>query len=267
VTFRYRDAGRTAIKDVNLTIDQGELVAVVGNNGSGKTTLSKLILGLLKPREGSVRVLGSPVDRIRPELIGYIYQNPDAMLSQMSVRDEVTFTPRLLGLSNWQGVTARMVDYFGLSGLATRFPLSLSKGQRQRVAYAAVTAAGPPILIFDEPTTGIDQPGCDQIMEYMDSLRRDQKTIVFITHDMPLAMRWADRIVVMHDGQVVHDGAPDSLIHLERRLLDSYHLKLPPVAEVARRLGLTGSVVTPEALLERLRPAAPVAVTGQGRSA
>src|SRR5262249_666697 len=177
-----------------------------------KTTLSKVVLGLLKPQRGYVQVMGAPVDRIQPDLIGYIYQNPDAMLSQMSVYDEVVFTPRLLGRPEWQSLSARMLNNFGLGGLRGRFPLSFSKGQRQRVAYAAVTAAGPPILIFDEPTTGIDQPGCDQIMEYMDALRRERKTIVFITHDMPLAMRWADRIVVMHDGHLVHDGPPESLI-------------------------------------------------------
>lgn len=254
VSFRYPDSLRTAIVDVSLSINQGELVAVVGNNGSGKTTLSKLILGLLKPLSGQIEVLDAPVDRIRPELIGYIYQNPDAMLSQMSVRDEVAFTPRLLGQPEWQDVTARMLENFGLTGLATRFPLSLSKGQRQRVAYAAVTAAGPPILIFDEPTTGIDQPGCDQIMEYMDALRRDRKTIVFITHDMPLAMRWADRIVVMHDGRLVHDGPPESLVHLSEERLGTYHLELPPVAEVARRLGFAGRIATPKALVDRLAP-------------
>jgi energy-coupling factor transport system ATP-binding protein len=175
------------------------------------------------------------------------------MLSQMSVRDEVAFTPKLLGRLDWQDVTERMLANFGLGRLGARFPLSLSRGQRQRLAYAAVTAAGPPILIFDEPTTGIDQPGCDQIMEYMDRLRREQKTIVFITHDMPLAMRWADRITVMHDGRVVHSGPPESLTSLDQAQLSAYHLKLPPLADVARRLGLHGHVATPAALVERLQ--------------
>jgi energy-coupling factor transport system ATP-binding protein len=252
VTFRYPGAGRAAVEDVSASIGQGELVAVVGNNGSGKTTLSKLILGLLKPTRGQVAVLGQAVHTIRPDQIGYIYQNPDAMLSQMSVRDEVAFTPRLLGRADWAAVTERMVQNFGLDQLERRFPLALSKGQRQRLAYAAVTAAGPPILIFDEPTTGIDQPGCDQIMQYMDSLRGEQKTIVFITHDMPLAMRWADRVLVMHDGHLVHSGPPASLTELEPARLADYHLTLPPVSEVARRLGLGGEVATPAALLASL---------------
>ncbi len=139
-----------------------------------------------------------------------------------------------------------------LERLSTRFPLSLSKGQRQRLAYAAVTAASPPILMFDEPTTGIDKPGCDQIMDYMDALRHEQKTILFITHDMPLAMRWADRVVVMHDGTIAHIGPVETLASIEPSQLSADHLKLPLVSEVARRLSLRGRVATAEDLLEHL---------------
>jgi energy-coupling factor transporter ATP-binding protein EcfA2 len=252
VSFAYPDGLRPAVEDASLTIGAGELVAILGNNGSGKTTLSKLILGLLRPTVGEIEVFGQPVDRMRPDWVGYIYQNPDAMLSQMSVRDEVAFTPRLLGRTDWLEATARMLANFGLERLSGRFPLSLSKGQRQRLAYAAVTAASPPILIFDEPTTGIDKPGCDQIMQYMDALRREQKTILFITHDMTLAMRWADRVVVMHDGRIAHVGPVETLASLEASQLAAYHLTLPLVSEVAQRLSLRGRVATAEDLLEHL---------------
>jgi energy-coupling factor transport system ATP-binding protein len=253
LTFQYPEATRPAVEDVSLAIGAGELVAILGNNGSGKTTLSKLILGLLRPTVGGVEVFGQPVDRIRPDWIGYIYQNPDAMLSQMSVGDEVAFTPRLLGRSDWLAASGQMLTKFGLERLSKRFPLSLSKGQRQRLAYAAVTAASPPILIFDEPTTGIDKPGCDQIMDYMDALRREQKTILFITHDMALAMRWADRVVVMHDGRIAHVGPVESLASLEPSRLAAYHLKLPLVSEVAQRLSLRRHVATAEDLLAHMR--------------
>jgi len=252
VAFKYPDAPRPAVENVSLAVGSGELVAILGNNGSGKTTLSKLILGLLKPTVGDIEVFGQPVDRIRPDWVGYIYQNPDAMLSQMSVRDEIAFTPKLLGRPDWLDATELMMTRFGLERLSKRFPLSLSKGQRQRLAYAAVTAASPPILIFDEPTTGIDKPGCDQIMQYMDALRHEQKTILFITHDMSLAMRWADRVVVMHDGRIAHVGAVDSLASLEPSRLAAYHLKLPLVSEIAQRLSLRGHVATVEDLLEHM---------------
>lgn len=228
VSFTYPTASTPAIHDVSLTVSAGEIVAIVGNNGSGKTTLGKLMLGLLAPSSGAVRLLGEPVERLRPDLVGYIYQNPDAMLSQMSVLEEVAFTPRLLGRPDVPEQTARTLERFGLAELHNRYPLALSKGQRQRLAYAAVTAAGPPILIFDEPTTGIDKPGCDQIMGYMDTLRGEGKTIVFITHDMALAARWADRVVIVHQGRIGHVGSVDSLADLSEADLARFHLKLPP---------------------------------------
>jgi energy-coupling factor transport system ATP-binding protein len=252
VSFRYPDAARPAVREVSLEIGAGELVAIVGNNGSGKTTLSKLMLGLLKPGAGSVRILGQPVERIRPDLVGYIYQNPDAMLSQMSVDEEVAFTPRLLGRADWRDRSRDMLDRFGLTELERRFPLALSKGQRQRLAYAAIAAASPPILIFDEPTTGIDLPGCNQIMEYMDALRREGKTIVFITHDMALATRWADRILVLHAGRIVHAGAVESLAELGDERLAAYHLRLPPLLELVHRIGLAGRLATADQLVDAL---------------
>ena len=234
VTFAYPKASALAVADVSLQIQQGEIVAIVGNNGSGKTTLGKLMLGLLQPNSGQVRLHGEPVERLRPDLVGYIFQNPDAMLSQMSVAEEIAFTPRLLGRSDWGDRTTDMLQRFGLADLGGRYPLALSKGQRQRLAYAAVTAAGPPIFIFDEPTTGIDKPGCDQIMEYMDALRGEGKTIVFITHDMALATRWADRVVIMHAGRVGHSGTIESLAELSEDELARYHLRLPPLLRFAR---------------------------------
>jgi energy-coupling factor transport system ATP-binding protein len=252
VSFRYPDAAEAAIQNVSLEVGAGELVAIVGNNGSGKTTLSKVMLGLLRPSAGSVRILGEPVERIRPDLVGYIYQNPDAMLSQMSVGEEVAFTPRLLGRADWRDRSRYMLDRFGLTELERRFPLALSKGQRQRLAYAAIAAASPPILIFDEPTTGIDLPGCNQIMEYMDTLRRQGRTIVFITHDMALATRWADRIVVLYAGRIVHAGPVETLAELGGERLAAYHLRLPPLLELAHRLGLAGRVVSAEQLVGAL---------------
>jgi len=234
VTFAYPKTSAPAVIDVSMQIGRGEIVAIVGNNGSGKTTLGKLMLGLLQPTSGHVYLQGEPIERLRPDLVGYIFQNPDAMLSQMSVLEEIAFTPRLLGRADWREQTSHMLSRFGLADLQARYPLALSKGQRQRLAYAAVTAAGPPIFIFDEPTTGIDKPGCDQIMEYMDALRGEGKTIVFITHDMALAARWADRVVIMHTGRIGHSGTIGSLADLSDDELAHYHLRLPPLLRFAR---------------------------------
>lgn len=246
VMFQYPHAKSQTVDDISLSVGQGEIVAIIGNNGSGKTTFSKLIMGLLKPQQGTITVMGQRIKRIRPDLIGYIYQNPDGMLSQMTVREEVAFTPKILRIPNWQEVTEQMLSQFSLQELESRFPLALSKGQRQRLAYAAVTAAQPPVLIFDEPTTGIDQPGCDEIMHYMDALRRMGKTILFITHDMALAMKWADRVAVIHQGKVVHNGTPATLMTVPEDVLARYHLRLPPICEVSKAVGVIAT--TPENL-------------------
>jgi energy-coupling factor transporter ATP-binding protein EcfA2 len=227
VSFTYPRTSKPAVDHVSLRVHAGEIVAIIGNNGSGKTTLGKLMLGLLQPASGSVMLHGERVERMRPDLVGYIFQNPDAMLSQMSVGEEVAFTPKLFGRTDWRERTTQMLERFELAALQNRYPLALSKGQRQRLAYAAVTAAGPPIFIFDEPTTGLDKPGCDQIMEYMDALRGEGKTVVFVTHDMALAAHWADRVVIVHDGRIGHVGSIDSLTQLSEADLARYHLRLP----------------------------------------
>ncbi|KKQ75038.1 MAG: ABC transporter related protein [Candidatus Woesebacteria bacterium GW2011_GWB1_38_5b] len=226
VTYSYPSVDYPTVSDISMSINGGEFVAIVGENGSGKTTLCKLMLGLLKPSSGHVSMFEEAVASVQPERVGYIYQNPDAMLSQMSVSEEVGFTPKTLRHPNWRREANLAIERFGLESLRDRFPLSLSKGQRQRVAYSAVTAAQPPILIFDEPTTGIDHPSVEKIMHYMDELRQNGKTIIFVTHDMGLAFRWADRIVVMKNGKIAFAGTPEEL-ETQQDMLEEWYIRLP----------------------------------------
>lgn len=245
-TYNYPGTPRTAVKNLNLSLRAGEMVAIVGNNGAGKTTLSKLWLGLLKPSSGRVMVLGEEVKQIRPDRVGYVHQNPDAMLCTPTVEEEVSFVLRKLGIADWQTKVASILQELGLMEEKRRFPLSLSKGQRQKLAYAAVSIAEPPVLILDEPTTGVDGVSCESIMRHMDALRQAGKSVVFVTHDMNLAFRWADRIVVMQDGQIVADMTPRELIS-KHALPQEQRLTLPPISELARRAGWP-AVVSPEEL-------------------
>lgn len=245
-TYNYPGTQRTAVKNLDLSLRAGEMVAIVGNNGAGKTTLSKLLLGLLKPSSGRVMVLGEEVKQIRPDRVGYVHQNPDAMLCTPTVEEEVSFVLRKLGVADWQTKVASILQELGLTEEKRRFPLSLSKGQRQKLAYAAVSIAEPPVLILDEPTTGVDGASCESIMQNMDALRQAGKSVVFVTHDMNLAFRWADRIVVMQDGQIVADMTPRELIS-KYALLQEQRLTLPPISELARSVGWP-AVVSPEEL-------------------
>ena len=237
VSFCYPQAEQYAIDGINLTVNQGEIIAILGENGCGKTTLSKLILGLLKPLTGQIKVMGQLVTHIMSDRIGYIFQNPDVMLSQLSVVDEVGFSFKIHGHVDPEAVN-RIMETFNLKLLATRFPLSLSKGQRQRLAYASIVGVNPPILIFDEPTTGIDKPGIDQIMNYMDGLRKMGATIIFITHDVGLALQWADRIVVMHTGKLAFVGNPTELIDLSPEELHRNHIEPLPISRISKELRL-----------------------------
>lgn len=248
VSFRYPESEELALRDISFSLRRGEMVALVGNNGAGKSTLGMLLLGLLKPTSGRIEVLGEEVCGIQPQKTGYIFQNPDAMFCCMSVRDEIAFTPKTLGIPGWRQMTEDSLIKLNLEKLAGRFPLALSKGQRQQVAYASVAISQPPILIFDEPTTGIDRPSCERIMAYMDHLRREGKTILFITHDMILASEWADRIMVLNDGELVFDSTPRELLATGRKRLGDLHLTLPAISELASEIGLTAGVLTPEEL-------------------
>lgn len=250
VSYRYPGADRDALKNVNITVNTGELVAVIGNNGSGKTTLSKMITGLLKPASGEIRVAGRLVTGVHPGSVGYVFQNPFLMMSQLTVADEISFTPKCMGCRDWREITQRMLQQFGLEALRAVFPLSLSQGQCQKLAYASVLGSDPQVLVFDEPTTGIDKPGVAQIMTYMNGLKAGGKTILFITHDMNLAFTYADRIVVMHDGQVLAEAAPQELLEADETLYQTARISMPVTSQIARALGLP-AVSDPVVLAEK----------------
>ncbi|HZR00811.1 MAG TPA: energy-coupling factor transporter ATPase [Chloroflexota bacterium] len=261
-SFTYPMAPRPAIEDVSLTIRQGEFVAVIGANGSGKTTLTKLILGLVEPTLGRVLVGGRPLRKKDPDRVGrvgYVFQNPDEMLFNPTVAEEVEFGLKVRGDPKPQrdARVAEVLEQLELAGLRNRHPLALSKGQRQRLAYAAVLAPDPPVLIFDEPTTGLDYGSCEAIMAAVEELNRAGRTILFVTHDINLVIRHAHRIVVMGGGRVQFDGTPRALMALGPDRLADLRL-VPPAANLLAhraRAGLPGDVLTPLELYLAVRHA------------
>jgi energy-coupling factor transporter ATP-binding protein EcfA2 len=204
----YSYDGFEALRGVNLVVGRGEFVALMGRNGSGKTTLLKNIVGLLKPGRGSVKVLGDDVSQAAlekiTERVGLVPQNPGRLLFHETVAEELIFTRRAHGLSAEEDEP--LLEQLGLAAHRDAYPRDLSTGERQRVALAAILVAGPEVLLLDEPTRGLDYHDKAQLTAILQELRRQGTTILMATHDVELAARCADRVVIMGEGQIVVDG-------------------------------------------------------------
>ena len=256
VDYVYPTRAVEALKGVNLQIREGEFLALVGQNGSGKTTLAKHLNGLLKPTRGEGLFRGRPLGEIRrtemARHVGYVFQNPDHQIFSNTVREEVGFSPKIAGLDE-QTIKERVaeaLEVVGLSGYEEEVPFTLTKGERQRVAVASVLAAQPQVIILDEPTTGLDYRHQRSMMEMLRDLHRRGHTVIIITHSMWVAAEYAERVVVMKDGQILLD-APTRAAFAQEPVLAEASLRPPPLLRLGNWLGTSG--LTLEAMVEELR--------------
>lgn len=255
--FQYKN-GPLALKGINLEVYQGEFIAIIGQNGAGKTTLAKHFNGLLKPTKGDVIVDGmNTKDAMITDLakvVGFVFQNPDHQFFSFSVEEEVAFGPRNLGLGE-EEVKSRVDEALrivGLEQMRNRHPFTLSRGQRQRLAVASVLAMHPKIIVLDEPTTGQDEVAINQIMTLVNKLRRDGRTILMITHDMSIVTKYAERTIVLSQGEVLMDG-PTREVFSHPEILRKSHVDIPPIMKLARMLsdyGIPGNVLTVEEMCD-----------------
>jgi energy-coupling factor transport system ATP-binding protein len=252
----YQD-GTRALHDVDLEIRRGEFVGILGQNGSGKTTLVKHFNALLKPTEGTVIVAG--LDTRKASIaemalaVGYIFQNPDAQIFKMKVEEELAFGPQNVGLSE-EEVGRRIkeaAEDLEISHLMDKNPFFLSKGEKQRVAVAAVMAMHPDILVLDEPTTGQDFKRAKEIMDLAVRLHDEGQTVVVITHDMNLAAEYCDRVVIMEGGRVLLD-APTREAFLAEEELNASSLRPPQVTVLGKALGYPHAWLTVDEAVETL---------------
>lgn len=247
LSFQY-PGGVLALSHIDLSIEKGEYVALVGQNGSGKTTLAKHFNGLLKPTSGYVRVYGEDTrDKKVSALsrkVGYVFQNPDDMLFCSSVQEEIAYGPKMLGFAEKETreCVERIIKELGLETLKEAHPFSLSLGDRQRVAVACVLSLNPEIFIFDEPTTGQDYFGGESIMKLIDQMHDKGKTVIIITHDMPLVAEHAKRVIVLNRGQILVDGTPEEVFGKTAQLRE-LSLRSPQVTLLAQYLGLQGRTI------------------------
>jgi energy-coupling factor transport system ATP-binding protein len=213
VSFGYGQEGPIVLHDVDLTLRRGDVVALLGPNGAGKTTLVKHAIGLLKPRQGVVQIQGRDSHDLSvaqiAQTLGYVFQSPSHMLFAPTVREELAFGPKNLGFSEQtvQENVAHAVETVNLGELIDLPPLGLSFGQQKRVSIAAILAMRSKILVMDEPTAGQDYAN---YRAFMDAILQMEgfEAILFITHDLDLAIAYANRVILMHEGHLVADGPP-----------------------------------------------------------
>jgi len=236
--------GKTALKGIDLSIREGEFLAILGHNGSGKTTLVKHFNGLLLPTNGRVVVYGkdtreSTIFEIG-KVVGYVFQNPDHQIFADTVYEEVAFSPKIRGYSEDE-INERVKEALkavDMEGYEEEDPFSLTKGQRQRIAVASILSARPKVIILDEPTTGLDYKEQRQMMELIKKLNENGHTIVMITHTMWVVSEYAHKVAVINEGEITMYGRIRDVFQNEDELLKSY-LKTPHIVSFSNKLGKT----------------------------
>ena len=234
---------RESLSGVTFSIKKGAKVALVGPNGAGKTTLLLMCNGALEPSTGRVLLNGEPLQynsrslrEIRKK-VGLVFQNSDTQLFAPTVYQDVAFGPLNLGMTpdEIKTTVTRSLAAVGLSGYEKRPPHQLSGGEKKRAAIAGTLAMEPEVLVFDEPTSSLDPAGAADLMELLDELNSQGKTIIISTHDVELAYLWADQIILVNKGTVIHAGTPEE-VFTDPALVTSSNLRMPAVLEVYTEL-------------------------------
>ena len=254
--FTYPTYHVEALQGINLFIQEGEFIAILGQNGSGKTTLAKHFNGLLKPSSGRMLVQNkSTTEYSHRELarwVGYVFQNPDHQIFARTVAEEVGFGLRMQGETpkTIEKRVAEALEVVGLQGYEQKGPFALTKGERQCLAVASVLAAQPQVIILDEPTTGLDYLHQRSMMEMLKRLNRYGHTIIIITHSMWVATEYANRTIVMKDGRILSDGPTRAIFSDENKLAEA-SLSPPSLVRLSNWLGT--EALTVQQLVQELK--------------
>lgn len=223
VSFSYLQ--QPALRDINLTIHEGERIAILGANGSGKSTLLKVLDGLYFPTEGRLCAFGEPLteESLQDEArafsfrrrVGLVFQDPDVQLFSPTVWDEVTFAPLHLGLPRHEVIERSewAMELLGILKLRDRAPHRLSGGEKKKVALASILSLRPDVWLLDEPTASLDPRSTSRLLDFIDELGKNGKTVITATHDLDIVEEIADRVIMFcEDHEVVGEGAPQSVL-------------------------------------------------------
>ncbi len=230
------DGTTPILKGIDLTIEDGEFVAFVGTNGAGKSTAMRLVNGLLKPDRGAVLIDGVPTTQLKTsELarrVGFLFQNPDRQICSSTVRDELLFGFQAVGRLDDEARRRvdQIIEEFRFDGDAD--PFLLNRGTRQLLALASIVVLAPPVVVLDEPTTGLDFCECVKVMGIISQLHRAGTTVIMVCHDMEVVADFAERVVVMTDGRVVDQGPTFDVLR-NRKTLDEADLVPPQIVDIS----------------------------------
>lgn len=243
---------KTALNGINLEIYPGEKIAVLGSNGAGKSTFFLNINGVLTPEHGEIRLMNTPITRkTLPRLrrsIGIVFQDADNQIIASNVRSEISFGPMNLKLPR-EEVVERVdmaMKYMNLEGFGNRPPHYLSGGEKKRVAIADIIAMKSEVIVFDEPTAALDPLNADMLEKVLTRLHEEGKTLLVSTHDVDFAYRWADRVLVFCDGQIIADGSPRSVFS-NSDVVKRANLMRPTMLDVYEELVTKGLLPADEA--------------------
>lgn len=255
VSFSYDTTAN--VQNVNVKVEKGDFIAIIGSNGAGKSTFSKLCNGLLTPTTGDVFVLNKNTRREKvsslAKHIGFLFQNPDRQICCNTVKEEIALSLRNDGIPEDE-IKRRVkatLEEFGFDGKTE--PFNLSRGQRQRLCLACLIALNPEILILDEPTTGLDYKECMMMMNRIKQLNENGTTVIMVCHDMEVVLDFAKTVVVMNRGQILEQGETRKIL-ANTELLGKARLLQPQIAQVSTMLGndFTG-IFTIDEMISKLK--------------
>lgn len=242
LTFSH-DKVKNTLDDVSFSLNKGEILAVLGNNGAGKSTLCRLITGILKYKEGNIFLKDECIDswsiKKIGSSIGYVMQNPNQMISQHMIKDEIALGLKCRGYSK-EEIDKKVEEVLKICGLYAyrNWPVqALSYGQKKRVTIASILAINPDVIILDEPTAGQDHKHYTEFMEFVKSLSEKGISIILITHDMQLALEYCDRAIVLSAGKKIADNKP-SCILTDKNIIKQANLKETSLSTLAKAIGM-----------------------------
>ena len=241
LSYKYPDNDKFALKNINLNINSGEFIAILGANGSGKSTLAKHFNALLIPTHGQCIVNNLNTNdekntfKIRSK-VGMVFQNPDNQIVSGIVEEDIAFAPENLGI-NPEEIRRRVdnsLSAVNMSDYALHAPHLLSGGQKQRIAIAGILAMNPEIIVFDEPTAMLDPQGRKSVLNIIKTLHKQGKTIILITHNMS-EVEIADRLILMNEGEIISIDTPENTF-ANPPLIHSCGLELPQIRQLEYNL-------------------------------